>query len=302
MKAVSAASAWTEGDRVPAYEGIPKFPREIQITGQGGLLALNGERKIGIKTRGAPWLRITLARVPVSQVQHLARFTEGDFQSPYFKGWIDETNIGHFHREVVKIPMPNEYEAVFTSFDFSEAVKRADLSDPDGSRGMFFLNIEGVQPVKQSKRAKEGDATLEDWQVIHNGDELLTEEQLNEELNDDELEAQKTRHRRHVNDDDSQDEGSVFAKRFILVTDLGPAGEAQRQWGAGRLCAERAEGCAGGQRRSIIVLAKNGEFVAQKTTTAGRPGHAAERRAPAAGKEAGGDPGARRQRRLVHPL
>ena len=246
-----------------SYANIVRFPKEIDITGQGGLLALNGEKKIGIKSRGLPWLRVTLARVPFSQVQHLARFTEGDFASPYFRGWIDESNIAHFHREVRKVPMRNEFEAVYTSFDFTEAVQRTDASDPDASRGMFFIIIEGVQPKKQSKRRLEGDDTLTDWKSIKQGDELLSEEELNAELTNEEKAAEERASRR----DEDSDDAAVSTKRFILVTDLGLLVKRSAN-GTRDLFVQSVQKGEPVGGASVIVMAKNGEFLAQGVTAA----------------------------------
>lgn len=245
---------------------IPTFPKEVEITSKGGLLALNGERKVALKTRGVPFLRVTLARVPFSQVQHLARFTEGDLQSPYFKGWIDQTNITHMHREIIKIPMHNDYEATYSSFDFSEAVKRADPSDADGSRGMFFLNIEGVQPKKHSKRRMTGDETLEDWKALHKEDALLTQEELNEEPTEEDLKAEEQAAARRDDDDAGDDESVISTRRFILVTDLGLLVK-QMPGGAREVFVQSVQQGAPVANTQIWVLAKNGEYVAQGVTS-----------------------------------
>ena len=244
------------------YSEIATFPRDVEVIGRGGVLALNGEKKIGIKSRGVPWMRITLARVPFSQVQHLARFTNGDFQSPYFRGWIDESNIAHFHREVRKIPMRNEFEASYTTFDFSAAVQRADVSDPDASRGMFFITVEGVQPARHSKKRLEGDDVMTDWKPLRHGDAIEDEAEADAKP-DDAAEEQPQRFR---GDDDDEQVG-VSEKRFILVTDMGLL--VKRSADGTRdvflQSVQRGEPVGGA---NVLVLAKNGEFITQTATSA----------------------------------
>src|SRR5205823_9972771 len=45
-----------------AVVAVPELPREVQIEGQGGLLALNGERKLSIRSRGLAAIEYEIAR------------------------------------------------------------------------------------------------------------------------------------------------------------------------------------------------------------------------------------------------
>ncbi|MFT6179920.1 MAG: hypothetical protein ACJAQT_001641 [Akkermansiaceae bacterium] len=46
-----------------AVTTLPSIPREAALVGEGGLLALNGERKINVQSRSLDHLRYTVARV-----------------------------------------------------------------------------------------------------------------------------------------------------------------------------------------------------------------------------------------------
>ena len=50
----------------------------------GSLLALSGERKLSILSRGVEQLEFRLARVTPSSINHLVSQSEGNFQSPVF--------------------------------------------------------------------------------------------------------------------------------------------------------------------------------------------------------------------------
>lgn len=228
---VNALGGFRLGKDFTALTDIPELPKEVEILGQGGLLALNGERKLGLRYRGVQHLRFTLARVPFGQLNHLARLTGGDFASPYWKIDFDEQNISRIHREVRDVVMPNEWQANYTTFDFASALTAQDTNDPDASRGLFFITVEGVR-----KR---------------------TEDEL--EVNDDATDSEAAE-REWVRVDEE-----VVVNRFILVTDLGIL--MKRNADSTRevfvQSVGKGEPAAG---VSIMTLAKNGEFLHQTST------------------------------------
>lgn len=233
---VNALGGFRLGKDFAALTDVPELPKEVEILGQGGLLALNGERKLGLKYRGAKHLRITLARVPFGQLNHLARLTGGDFASPYWKTDFDEQNIARIHREVREVAMPNEWQANYTTFDFASALASQDTNDPDASRGLFFLTVEGVRPrtddEKDEDSANDPDPAERDW--VRLGED-------------------------------------VAVNRFILVTDLGILlkGNADGTVEAFVQSVSKGEPAAGVR---IMTLAKNGEFLHETITDA--QGHA----------------------------
>ncbi len=230
-KGVKALGGFKLGRDLSFLEDVPNLPKEVEILGSGALLALSGEKKLNLKYRGVQHLRITMARVPFSQINHLARLTEGDFASPYWKIDFDENNISRVHREVRPVAMANEYQAGFSALDFAQALAAPDASDPDASRGLYFLTVEGVRPMTE--------------------DELLSREDPDDK---EETESKWV----------SLGE-SVTAKRFILVTDLGLLmkrnADNTREFFVQSL--SRGEPAAGVK---IIVLAKNGEFLHEGVT------------------------------------
>ena len=165
---VEALGGFRLANEFRAFEDTPDFPKEVQLLGKGGILALNGERKLSLQSRGVPFLRVEMARVPARQVNHLVVMTEGDFANPYFKMGdnFDESNIAHFLRRVQPVAMKNEYQACYSVVDFASVLHAPDSSDADASRGLFFLTAEGVEPVEDSKKRTEGDAVEDDWQVM----------------------------------------------------------------------------------------------------------------------------------------
>ncbi|MBX7208946.1 MAG: alpha-2-macroglobulin [Verrucomicrobiaceae bacterium] len=205
---------------------VPEFPREIEVMGKGGLLALNGEKKLSLKSRGAKHIRYAIGRVPAGQVNHLASMTAGDFEAPEFRTSIfDEENLARIKLDVKPSGWRNDYQANYTTFDFTSALQAADPSDPDASRGLFFFGAEGVEPAEnvEEANAKDPDA---DWNRM---------------------------------------DENFYTRRFILVTDLGLLvkrnADATREVFVQSI--SKGEPVAGA---SVKIIAKNGEFLAEATT------------------------------------
>ena len=246
---------------------VPVFPKEVELLGKGGVLAINGERKVSIKTRGVEHLRITLSRVPYGQVNHLACFSDGQFQSPYFSNYqINEENITHIKREVRDIPIKNEYQANYTSFDFTDALAKPDPADPDASRGMYFVEFEAVKPrfdkdtqaddpdvIATKKRLEGMDPAIAGWVRVDGNDA-------------DEEDGRYRRRRR--SDDDSR---GASDKRFVLITDLGLLMKKNAD-GTREMFVQSISKGEPVDGAKVTVLAKNGEFITEATTSEG--GHA----------------------------
>lgn len=119
---------------------VPPFPKEAWIAGRGGVLALNGERKLNITSRGFDHLRFTLARVPESRINLLASLARGRFQSPRFWGGFGLEDIAHFSQTVQQVPRTNDHETNYSRFDFSPALQSGGVR-----HGLFHLSVQGVR-------------------------------------------------------------------------------------------------------------------------------------------------------------
>ncbi len=276
-KGLPALGGYELEDDFQALIGVPEFPRLLEFTTRGGLLSLEGERKLGLKARGVSHIRYTIARIPVSQVNHLASMTRGRFESPSWRGYaFSQENIAHIRRVVVPTGMLNRHEAVYPVFDFREALEIADPSDPDAARGMYFLSAEAVKP-----RTDPGAGNQQ------NQENLQGEDQGNEEDAEGETAyadaawqfvrvARSPLRGLNAGDEHGRDgeisEGNEYGPtRFILVTDLGllvkeNADESRDIFVQGI----REGGPAPGV--TLTILAKNGETLA--TAISGDEGHA----------------------------
>ncbi|HEU5238566.1 MAG TPA: alpha-2-macroglobulin, partial [Pyrinomonadaceae bacterium] len=146
-KGVRAFGDYPLSENYNAVVEVPALPREVQIEGQGGLLALNGERKLSTRSRGLSVIEYEIARVATTQINHLVSQTEGKFQHPTFQApdLFNEENISRIALEHQSIALEDKWKANYSAFDFSEHLRKP--ADGGSERGLFFLTARGWDPV-----------------------------------------------------------------------------------------------------------------------------------------------------------
>jgi uncharacterized protein YfaS (alpha-2-macroglobulin family) len=123
------------------------IPRpEIAIEGKGGLLALSGEKKLSIVSRGVEEIEYTISRVPAEEINHLVSQTEGNFENPDFRcDCFNEADIARIVREKQTIVAPDRFKPNYSTFDFSGHLGAATDGGPE-LQGLFFLEVKAVDP------------------------------------------------------------------------------------------------------------------------------------------------------------
>ncbi|MEY2543768.1 MAG: alpha-2-macroglobulin, partial [Verrucomicrobiota bacterium] len=148
-KGVRALGDYPLTDDYKAVIDVPTLPREVQIEGQGGLLALNGEKKLSIRSRALSAIDFEISRVATTQINHLVSQTEGKFQSPRFQvpDLFNRENISRIATERQGIALENKWKVNYSAFDFSEHLRKP--TDGGSERGLFFLTARGWDPIKK---------------------------------------------------------------------------------------------------------------------------------------------------------
>jgi alpha-2-macroglobulin len=146
-KGVIALGGFPLGEKYDTVIRVPVLPREIEIQGRGGVLALNGERKLSIKSRGVGAIEYELARVATSQINHLITQSGGRFDHPQFSYNFNEENISRLALEHQSINLQNQFKANFSSFDFSSHLQLP--ADGGSERGLFFIRAHQWDEAKQ---------------------------------------------------------------------------------------------------------------------------------------------------------
>jgi len=146
-KGVKAVGGFPLPQMYDAIVAVPALPREIQIQGNGGILALRGERKLSIKSRAVGEIEYEIARVAANQINHLVTQTNGSFENPEFFGEFDEENISRIALEHQAINVENRFRANYSAFDFSDRLQVP--ADGGSERGLFFVRAREWDPIKK---------------------------------------------------------------------------------------------------------------------------------------------------------
>jgi uncharacterized protein YfaS (alpha-2-macroglobulin family) len=146
-KGVKAVGGFPLPETYDAIVAVPTLPREIQIQGNGGILALHGEHKLSIKSRSVGEIEYEIARVASNQINHLVTQTNGSFENPEFFGEFNEENISRIAVEHQAINLENRFRANYSAFDFSSHLQVP--ADGGSERGLFFVRAQEWDPVKK---------------------------------------------------------------------------------------------------------------------------------------------------------
>lgn len=246
-KGVRALGGFVLGENYSNVIPVPELPREIEIQGAGGVLALSGERKLSVKSRGVKEIEYEIARVPADQINHLVSQTRGEFQNPEFVNYhFGRENIARIATERQTITLKSKFKANYSAFDFSSHLKPvADGGSP--MQGLFFLTArEWVPPKVKKDKEQEEEADA-------NSDES------NDSADDSDIDSSE--------DGDGEERNGISDERFILVTDLGMIVKENTDGSRDVFLASVRSGePLGGV--SVEVLAKNGVPIATAQTAA----------------------------------
>ena len=142
---MQALGGFALADEYRNFLSLPSYPVELEWTGKGNILALNGEKTIQFKSRGVDYIQITCGRVRSGEVNHMVTQNDyGDFSNPMLEGDFSKDSLVRSQTFIVRVDKKNDWDAFYTPFDLSKAIAHADPSDPDPSRGLFFVQADAV--------------------------------------------------------------------------------------------------------------------------------------------------------------
>jgi len=230
---------------------LPEIPKEAALMGNGGLIALNGERKINVQSRGIDHLRYTVARVQTDQINHLVSQTRGSFESPSFRSGFGFEDVSDYEQSVQPIVKKGDFAINYSSFDFSPLI-RASQPDSPAVHGLFFLQVEGVRPRTPDEGSAGEGSPNSDWVPLQVGRTHDYESSYRFGRN-----SSST----YPTGDTPQDQ------RFILVTDLGLIMKEAAD--GSRMIYVQSFGARGPvEGVEISVLSRNGTVLKNATTDA----------------------------------
>jgi hypothetical protein len=183
-------------DDFATVANVPTFEREVRLMYDGALLALNGERKLSVSSRGVDEIEYRLARVNPGEINHLVSQSDGSFSSPIFSSDnFGENDLAETIVRRVSVTNANAAERNYSAFDLSEFVDNRDANA--GKLGLFILHAYGRTTGNGAGYYKDDGSVLADADLAkqqNDGGEPARPEDIGSLLSD---------------------------RRLILVTDLG---------------------------------------------------------------------------------
>lgn len=131
---------------------VPPFPPQVNIMGQGSLLAMSGEKKVAVLVRDLPGLKMEMGRLLPAQLQHLVTQSEGEFAQPQFLGAFGMDNLTERFEKKIPLPRLKQGKVHYEALNLGEYLKKEGAD----KRGIFLLRVQGYDP-KLDRRPKKNE-------------------------------------------------------------------------------------------------------------------------------------------------
>lgn len=135
-KGVKAFGGYLLGDTQTFIVEVPPFPRQLKIMHSGALLASSGDRKVSVFTRDVPQIKLQVARILPSQIQHLVARSHGSFAQPSFSWDFDLENMAQFQDETRTLAQ-TPGKPVYETLDLTPY-----LPKEGPRRGLFHIKVQ----------------------------------------------------------------------------------------------------------------------------------------------------------------
>jgi len=115
----------------------PRYPKEVDIAGEGSVLTYTGNHQLSVLTRGVSALKYTVGRLLKGQVYHLVSQTSGDITNPNFDSWnFNQDNVSEFDAKIVGLQPIHPKKANYSSIDLTQY-----LPEEENRFGLFFVEV-----------------------------------------------------------------------------------------------------------------------------------------------------------------
>ena len=148
---MQGTGGYLSGKPYVATVKVEPYPRALTFLGQGALLSLSGDRKVGFLVRDVDKVEVEIGRVLPNQLQHLAP-QMWDFSQPSLYGDLEDKLVERFiddarlHRQAPGKP-------TYDSIDVGQYLQEQDQA----RRGLFLLHVRST-----GQTAERAEATMSD--------------------------------------------------------------------------------------------------------------------------------------------
>ncbi|MFN7342160.1 MAG: hypothetical protein ACK5TA_02375, partial [bacterium] len=113
---MEALGGFILADRYHHFIEVPEYPLELEWTGKGNIIALNGERTIQFKSRGVGYISITCGRIRAGEINHMITQNDyGNFSAPALEGDFGKDSLVRTQTFVLRVNKKNDWDACFTA-------------------------------------------------------------------------------------------------------------------------------------------------------------------------------------------
>ncbi|MGM0593765.1 MAG: alpha-2-macroglobulin [Pseudomonadota bacterium] len=143
---LSSTAGFKMADSYDTLLRTPAYPRELQITNEGSLLSLSGERKLGLLSRNLKAVKVSVGRVLPGQINHLISQSRGDISNPGFGYGFREENLSEYEEQIIDLARSHPKEANYAAFDLGPYLRQG-----GADYGLFFVTVEGWDPLHERR-------------------------------------------------------------------------------------------------------------------------------------------------------
>lgn len=132
---------------------VRPYEREVRILHEGSLLAMSGDRKLSILTRGVNAVQVEVAHVLPDNLAHLISQTYNSFSNPSFQSSYNFNwdNITEKFTEVIDVAETKTGKPQFAAFDAGKFVGKGQ----GGARGVMMISL---RPYDRERKVAGGSA------------------------------------------------------------------------------------------------------------------------------------------------
>lgn len=135
-KGLKSVEGFVLGKDIIQTVSFSPYPKEAKIAFDGAVLPLKSSRKAAFVSRGADELRVRIARIDTTDLNHLVTQTSGDFAHPYFHNYgFSEDNISEIFSKTLKINAGHPAQPNYSSLDLDEYF--------ENKKGVFLIKVQG---------------------------------------------------------------------------------------------------------------------------------------------------------------
>ncbi len=120
----------------PLYSLSADYPKTLHLLSHGALFSLNGDKKLGVMSRGVAKAHVEIARLLPNQLHHLVSQNSGTIVQP--RKCQNPSLMKLVEREQIDMPLPDQHEGK-TVYDHIDLAPY--LNSNGGRKGIFVIRL-----------------------------------------------------------------------------------------------------------------------------------------------------------------